>query len=43
MIKQGNNIYTLLSAPFSDVKTLFVLAYAIAANAAKNESGIKRQ
>ena len=38
---QGTNIYELLSASFQGVKTLFVLAYVIAANAANNKAGIK--
>ena len=41
VINQGTNIYELLSAPFQDVKILFVLAYAIAAKAANNKAGIK--
>ena len=44
VINQGINIYELLSASFQGVKRLFVLAYAIAANAANaanNEAGIK--
>ena len=38
---QGTNIYELLSESFQGIKRLFVLAYAIAANAASNETGIK--
>ena len=38
---QGTNIYELLSESFQGIKRLFVLAYAIAANAASNEAGIK--
>ena len=41
VINQGSNIYELLSASFQGVKRLFVLAYAIAANAANNEAGKK--
>ena len=41
VINQGTNIYELLSASFQGVKRLFVLAYAIAANAANNKAGIK--
>ena len=41
LINQGTNTYELLSASFQCVKRLFVLAYAIAANAANNEAGIK--
>ena len=38
---QGSNIYELLSASFQGIKRLFALAYAIAANAANNETGKK--
>ena len=38
---QGTNIYESLSASFQGVKRLFVLAYAISANAFNNEVGIK--
>ena len=38
---QGTNIYELLSASFQGFKRLFFLAYAITANAANNEAGIK--
>ena len=41
MTNQGTNIYELLSASFQGVKTLLVLAYVIAANAANNKAGIK--
>ena len=41
VINQGTNICELLSASFQGVKRLFVLAYTIAANAARNEAGIK--
>ena len=41
VINQGTNIYELLSASFQGVKRLFVLAYAIVADAANNEAGIK--
>ena len=44
VVNQGTNKYELLSAWFQGVKRLFVLAYAIAANAADtadNEVGIK--
>ena len=41
VINQGTIIYELLSASFRGVKRLFVLAYAIIANAADNETGIK--
>ena len=34
-------MYELLSASFKGVKRLFGLPYAIAANAANNEAGIK--
>ena len=42
VINKGANIYELLSASFQGVKRLFVLAYAIAANAVNNEAGIKQ-
>ena len=38
---QGSNIYGLLSASFQGVQRLFVVAYAIAADAANNGAGIK--
>ena len=41
VIEKGKNIYDLLCASFQGVKRLFVLTYAIAANAADNEGGIK--
>ena len=41
VINQGTNICELLIASFQGVKRLFVLAYTIAANAARNEAGIK--
>ena len=41
VINQGTNICELLNAFFQGVKRLFVLAYAIAANSANNEAGIK--
>ena len=41
VINQETNIYELLSASFQCVKRLIALAYAIAANAANNEAGIK--
>ena len=37
VIEKVKNIYELLSAPFPDVKRLFVLGYVIAANDANNE------
>ena len=40
-ISKGTSIYELLSASFQGVKRLFVLALAVAANAADNEAGIK--
>ena len=40
LIEKGKNIYELLSTSFQGVKRLFVLTYAIAANAADNEGGI---
>ena len=43
VIDKGTNIYELLSASFQGVKKLFVLAYVIAAGAANNEAGIKKQ
>ena len=41
VINQRTNIYELFSAWFQSVKRLFVLAYAIAANAANIEAAIK--
>ena len=41
VINQGTNIYELLSASFQDVKRLFLLTYAITADAANNQAGIK--
>ena len=41
VIKQGTNIYELLSASFQGVKRSFVLCYIIAASAANNKAGIK--
>ena len=41
VINQGTDIYELLSASFQGVKRLFLFLYAIAANAANNEVGIK--
>ena len=41
IINQGTNIYELLSASFQGVKRLYILAYAIAANAANNEAVVK--
>ena len=41
VLNQGTNIYELLSASFQGVKRLFVLDYAIAADAESNEAGIK--
>ena len=41
VINQGTNIYELLSASFPGVKRYFVFTYAVAANAANNETGIK--
>ena len=43
VLNQGNNIYELLSASFQGVKRLFVLAYAIAADAENNEAGTKEE
>ena len=42
VIEQGKNLYELLNASFQGVKSLFALAYAIAAgNDADQEAGIK--
>ena len=41
VINQGTNIYDLISPSFQGNKIFFVLAYAIAANAANNEGSIK--
>ena len=41
VINQGTNIFELLTASFQVGKRLFALAYAISANAANNEAGIK--
>ena len=41
VIEKGKNIYELLIASFQGVKRLFILGYAIAANAVNNEAGIK--
>ena len=41
VINQRTNINELPSASFQGVRRLFVIAYAIAANAANNEAGIK--
>ena len=41
VVNQGTSTYELLSASFQGVKRLFVLVYTIAANASKNEVGIK--
>ena len=41
VVNQGTNIYELLSTSFQGVKRLFVIVYAIAANAANNKAGIK--
>ena len=38
---QGTNIYGLLKASFQGVQRLFVVAYAISADAANNGAGIK--
>ena len=43
VINQGTTVYELFSASFQGFKILFVLACAIAANAANNEAGIKQQ
>ena len=40
-ISKGTSIYELLSASFQGVKRLFVLALAVAANAADSEAGMK--
>ena len=41
VINQGTNMCELFNALFQGVRRLFVLAYAIAANSANNEAGIK--
>ena len=41
VINQGTTVYELFSASFQGVEILFVLACAIAANAANNEAGKK--
>ena len=43
VLNQGTKIYELLSASFQGVKRLFVLAYAIAADAENNEAGTKEE
>ena len=40
-IEKGKNLYKLLNASFQGVRSLFVLAYIIAAGAANDEAGIK--
>ena len=39
--EKWEKIYELLSTSFQIIKRIFVLAYAIAANTANNEAGIK--
>ena len=41
VLKQGTNVYKLLSASFQSVIRLFVFAYDIASGAANSEAGIK--
>ena len=41
VIEKGKNLYELLNAPFQGNGRLFVLAYAVAAEAANDKAGIK--
>ena len=41
VIEKGKNLYELLNAPFQGNRRLFVLAYAVAAEAANDKAGIK--
>ena len=43
VIEKGTNIYKLFNESFQGVRRLFVLAYVVAAGAANDGAGIKRQ